>query len=329
MEMPAIVEVNDLTKYFPVQRTFLDKLVSHQLDYVKAVDGISFEIERGSVFGLVGESGSGKTTTGRILARLEEPTAGKVMFNGQNLLALKGSELRRFRKHIQMIFQDPSASLNPRMKIGVALGHGLQIQGVGDSSQIRKRVLNIMETVGLTPTETLYEKYPHQLSGGQKQRAVIARALVLEPEFVVADEPIAMVDVSVRALILELMMRLKDDLNLTYLFITHDLATAKYVCNAIAIMYLGQIVESGPSPEIFRNPLHPYTVALLSAIPVPDPKARKERMIPRGEIPSPINPPSGCRFHPRCPFVMEVCRRKEPKLVEVSPGHLAACHLAG
>jgi peptide/nickel transport system ATP-binding protein len=185
-----------------------------------------------------------------------------------------------------------------------------------------------METVGLAPAEALYEKYPHQLSGGQKQRAVIGRALILEPEFVVADEPIAMVDVSVRALILELMMRLKAELNLTYLFITHDLATAKYICDAIAIMYLGQIIESGPSAEIFKNPIHPYTIALMSAIPVPDPKARTERMIPRGEIPNPINPPSGCRFHPRCPFVMEMCRRTEPQLVEVASGHRVACHLA-
>lgn len=326
--MPPIVEVENLRKYFVVQRSFLDRLTARQLDYVKAVDGVSFEIERGSVFGLVGESGSGKTTTGRILARLEDPSDGQIMFDGRNLLSVKGAELRRFRKRIQMIFQDPSASLNPRMKIGYALGHGLRIQHMADAEGTKKRALEMMETVGLTPVEALYEKYPHQLSGGQKQRAVIARALILEPEFVVADEPIAMVDVSVRALILELMMGLKDKLNLTYLFITHDLATAKYVCDAIAIMYLGQIVETGPSVEIFKAPIHPYTIALLSAIPVPDPKARTERMIPRGEIPNPINPPSGCRFHPRCPFVMEVCRRNEPQLVEVAPGHRVACHLA-
>jgi peptide/nickel transport system ATP-binding protein len=326
--LPPIIEVEDLRKYFAVQKTFLDKLTARQLDYVKAVDGVSFEIERGSVFGLVGESGSGKTTTGRILARLEEPSGGKIVFDGRDLLAFKGSELRRLHKRIQMIFQDPSASLNPRMKIGDALGHGLRIQRLADSKEARKRVLGIMETVGLAPAEALYEKYPHQLSGGQKQRAVIGRALILEPEFVVADEPIAMVDVSVRALILELMMRLKAELNLTYLFITHDLATAKYICDAIAIMYLGQIIESGPSAEIFKNPIHPYTIALMSAIPVPDPKARTERMIPRGEIPNPINPPSGCRFHPRCPFVMEMCRRTEPQLVEVASGHRVACHLA-
>jgi len=322
----TILSVQNLKKYFPVQRTFIENLVKKETQYVRAVDDVTFNIDRGEVFGLAGESGSGKTTIGRLILRLAEPTAGKILFNGVDLESLQGEEFRRFRRKIQVIFQDPYASLNPRMKIGDAIGHPLEIHNVAKSREKRDKVLATMERVGLSPATTLYDKYPHQLSGGQRQRVAIARALILQPEFVVADEPIAMVDVSMRAMILELMMELKKDFGLTYLFITHDLATAKYVCNRIAIMYLGKIVESGPLQEVFSNPQHPYTEALLSAVPIPDPKADRKKLIPKGEIPNPINPPSGCRFHPRCPYAMPICSKDEPPLQETEKGHYVACY---
>jgi len=323
----TLVEVRDLKKWFPVQTGFVETLLARRLDYVRAVDGISFDILRGEVFGLAGESGSGKTTTGRLILRLVEPTEGEIRFDGQDILSLGDEEMRKLRRRMQIIFQDPYASLNPRMKIGEGIGHALEIHGIAHGAAKREMVINLMEKVGLTPAATLYEKYPHQLSGGQRQRAVIARALILTPELVVADEPIAMADVSVRALLLELMMRLKEEFDLTYLFITHDLATAKYVCDRIAIMYLGVIVEMGPLREVYAHPLHPYTEALLAAVPVPDPRARRKRALPRGEIPNPINPPPGCRFHPRCPYAERICSEEVPQLVEVVSGHMVACHL--
>jgi len=322
----TILSVQSLKKYFPIQRTFIENLVKKETQYVRAVDDVTFNIDRGEVFGLAGESGSGKTTIGRLILRLAEPTAGKILFNGVDLESLQGEEFRRFRRKMQVIFQDPYASLNPRMKIGDAIGHPLEIHNIAKNREEKDRVLAMMERVGLSPATALYDKYPHQLSGGQRQRVAIARALILQPEFVVADEPIAMVDVSMRAMILELMMELKKDLGLTYLFITHDLATAKYVCNRIAIMYLGKIVESGPLQEVFSNPQHPYTEALLSAVPIPDPKADRKKLIPKGEIPNPINPPSGCRFHPRCPYAMSICSKDEPQLQETEKGHYVACY---
>jgi len=320
------LSVQRLKKYFPVQRTFIESLVKREAQYVKAVDDVTFKIDRGEVFGLAGESGSGKTTTGRLILRLTEPTAGKIFFNGTDLISLEGEELRRFRRKMQVIFQDPYASLNPRMKIGEAIGQPLEIHNIAKNTEEKDRVLAMMERVGLSPANTLYHKYPHQLSGGQRQRVAIARALILKPEFVVADEPIAMVDVSMRAMILELMMELKKEFGLTYLFITHDLATAKYVCNRIAIMYLGKIVESGPLQEVFSSPQHPYTRALLSAIPIPDPKADRKKLIPKGEIPNPINPPTGCRFHPRCPYATPNCSKDEPQLQEMEKDHYVACY---
>jgi len=322
-----LVEVRGLKKWFPVQKSFIETFLARRVDYVRAVDGIDFEIKRGEVFGLAGESGSGKTTTGRLILRLVEPTEGQITFDGMDILSLDSKAMHALRRRMQIIFQDPYASLNPRMKIGEGIGHGLEIHGIAKGKLKRQMVLEMMERVGLTPAAVLYDKYPHQLSGGQRQRAVIARALILHPDLVVADEPIAMADVSVKALLLELMLELKREFNLTYLYITHDLATAKYICNRIAIMYLGKIVELGSLYEVYSHPLHPYTEALLSAVPVPDPRAQRRKVLPKGEIPNPINPPSGCRFHPRCPYAKEVCGIEEPRLVEVGTDHLVACHL--
>jgi len=320
-----MLTATDLKKYFPVERGFLDKMLTSHKRFVHAVDGISFSMSRGDILGLVGESGSGKSTTAKLCLKLVEPTSGQIAFEGTDLTALHGEELRRFRRNIQLIFQDPTASLSPRIRVGDAIRHALSFQGVGTPAQQVQRTREMLERVGLTPWSNFYDRYPHQLSGGQRQRVVIARALVLNPKFVIADEPIAMVDVSVRAQILELMLELKKEFDLTYLFITHDLAMANYVCRSIAIMYLGKILEMGPKEEVFGNPLHPYTLALLSSIPVPDPKAKLERMIPKGEIPSPIKPPEGCRFHPRCPYAQEICSEHEPQLEEIRTGHRAAC----
>jgi len=322
-----MLEVANLKKYFPVEKSFLDKLLTSQKRFVHAVDDISFSMDRGDILGLVGESGSGKSTTGRICLKLIEPTSGKIFFDGVELSKLHGEELRRFRRNMQMIFQDPTSSLSPRIKVGEAIRHALSFQGVGTPSEQIEKTRAMLERVGLKPWSNFYDRYAHQLSGGQRQRVVIARALVLNPKFVVADEPIAMVDVSVRAQILELMLELKKEFDLTYLFITHDLAMANYMCHSIAIMYLGKIVETGPKEKVFGSPLHPYTLALLSSIPVPDPKVKLERIIPKGEIPSPINPPNGCRFHPRCPHVKAICSQDEPQLKEIEKDHYAACHL--
>ncbi|MBW2061892.1 MAG: ABC transporter ATP-binding protein [Deltaproteobacteria bacterium] len=325
--MEALLTVSHLKKHFPLQRGLIENFLSKEKRFVRAVDGVSFSIEKREVLGLVGESGCGKTTTGRLILRLLTPTSGDVSYRGKSLFSYSKNEIGKMREKLQIIFQDPYASLSPRMTIGKAVGHPLGIHNFYRKAEIKEITLQIMEKVGLIPSVFFFKKYPHQLSGGQRQRVVIARALVTNPEFVVADEPIAMADVSVRAMILELMAQMKQEFDLTYLFITHDLATCKYICDRVAIMYLGKIVEIGPIKEVFENPAHPYTATLLAAVPVPDPKYRRIHPIPKGEIPSPINPPPGCNFHPRCHEPKSICFSQEPDLVEVEPGHWAACFL--
>ena len=324
----TLIEVRDLKKWFPVQSTFLDKVFSSQRQFIRAVDGVSFDIRRGEVFGLAGESGSGKTTTGRAVLRLTEPTEGTVRFSGIDLQSLEPETMREMRRWMQVIFQDPMASLNPRMSLGESISQGLRIHFPERVSEHKEITFEIMQKVGLSPAEFFYSKFPHQISGGQRQRVVIARALITKPDLILADEPIAMADVSVRVLLLDLMKELKEDFELTYLFITHDLATARYICDRIGIMYLGRIVELGELNEVYTYPLHPYTRALLAAVPVPDPHERRHEPMPEGEIPNPIDPPSGCRFHPRCPIAQELCSKVEPVQREMKPGHHVACHFA-
>ncbi len=328
-----LVDVSGLTKWFPLQTGFLANLFNGgEVPSVRAVDDVSFDIRPGEVFGLAGESGSGKSTVGRLVLGLLSPTKGTVKFDGMDLAELGEEELRRLRSRMQVVFQDPLASLNPRMTVGEAIGHPAEIHMPNLTPAARREnVFEMLDAVGMSPPEQFYDKYPHQISGGQRQRIVIARALITKPDLIVADEPIAMADVSVRALLLDLMMELKQEFNLTYLFITHDLATAKYVCDRIAVMYLGEIVEMGTLHDVFESPTHPYTRALLNAVPVPDPRHRRTEPMPHGEIPSAINPPSGCRFHPRCPIAHPgVCDVLDPTLRAREDGpsdHVASCHL--
>ena len=325
----VLVSLKNVKKWFPVRRGFLDNLLARgESEFVRAVDGVSFDIARGEVFGLVGESGSGKTTVGRLALRLLKPTEGQVIFDDIDISTHSTEELRVLRARMQVIFQDPMASLNPRMSVSDAIAHPLQIHHPEKVKEKEKIVHDVLEDVGLIPAHIFQKKYPHQLSGGQRQRVVMARALVTEPDLILADEPIAMADVSVRALLLDLMKRLKDEHNLTYLFITHDLATAKYICDRIGVMYLGKLVEVGQLAAVYGKPLHPYTQALMAAVPIPDPHRRRTQPLPRGEIPSPINPPSGCRFHPRCPIAKAECSEVDPEMRELEPEHYVACHFS-
>ena len=325
--MSEIMKVERLKKYFPVQKSFLEQLFARKMSYVKAVDDVTFSIKKREIFTLAGESGCGKTTTGRVIVRLLKPTSGTIYFNKEDITKLKGEKLRLLRRKMQIIFQDPYASLNPRMKLGDAVGHPLEIHGLAKGEEKKKMVLDVLNKVGLAPPEQFFSLFPHQLSGGQRQRAALARSIILKPEFIVADEPVSMIDVSLRTTIIDLMLDFRKELGLTYLFITHDLAVAKYISDKIAIMYLGKIIEMGSKERLFLNPLHPYTQALLSAIPVPNPKRKRKVVELAGEVPSAINIPSGCRFHPRCPYKKAECIEKEPQLMEIEEGHFVECHL--
>lgn len=323
----ALLEIHDLQVHFPLRGSFVDRLLGREAGSVKAVDGVSLELRKGEVLGLVGESGSGKTTLGRALLGLVDPTAGHVVFEGRDTTAMRESERRALRRRMQIVFQDPHASLNPAMDIGTAVGHPLKIHGLAtEKAEIESRVKEALERVGLVPAEQFMSKYPGDLSGGQKQRAVLARAVILSPHLLVADEPVSMLDMSVRAKILELMLELKSGLDLTYLYITHDLATAKFFCDRIAIMYLGRIVEIGPAESIYAQPKHPYTVSLLRAIPEPDPSRSVPRDLPRGEVPDAAVPPLGCSFHPRCPRAFEVCGWEARDLRDLLEARWASLH---
>ena len=320
----TILEVRDLRKHFPVKRGLLARTVGA----VRAVDGVSFSIAQGETLGLVGESGSGKTTTGRCVLRLVAPSAGEIRFEGIDLLALDAESMRRMRRHMQIVFQDPYGSLNPRMRVETLIGEPLEIHEPALSRADRRvRVGSIMERVGLSPE--LMRRYPHECSGGQRQRIGIARALATSPKFLVLDEPVSALDVSVQAQVINLLQDLQRDLGLTYLFIAHDLAVVEHISQRVIVMYLGRIMEAASRDDIYAHPLHPYTKSLLSAVPVPEPGAKKARVELRGDIPSPAAPPPGCVFQTRCPIAQERCRVEIPALVELSPGHQVACHFPG
>jgi peptide/nickel transport system ATP-binding protein len=304
---PVLVSIRNLKTYFPLRGSFGQRLLGREAGYVKAVDDVTLDLRKGEVLGLVGESGSGKTTLGRTILGLVRATEGEIVFDGREITNMPERELRAIRREMQVVFQDPHASLNPAMTVEESVGHPLQIHKFAKGADLRRRVAAALDTVGLSPPEQFMDKYPSDLSGGQKQRAVIARAIILNPRLLVADEPVSMLDMSVRAKILELMLYLKRELDLTYLYITHDLATAKFFCDRIAILYLGRVVELGPSEAIYEAPKHPYTKALLRAIPEPDPRRTVPRDLPKGEVPDAAHPPLGCSFHPRCPLAFEVC----------------------
>jgi oligopeptide transport system ATP-binding protein len=319
----VLLRVDQLKMHFPIMRG----VIRHQVGAVKAVDGVSFDVRRGETFGLVGESGCGKSTTGRVILQLYRATSGKVNFDGLELTELKAEEVRRLRPRMQMIFQDPYASLNPRLTVGQLISEPLEIHLGMSSRQRTERVRELLELVGLNPK--FDRRYPHEFSGGQRQRIGVARALALNPEFIICDEPISALDVSVQAQVVNLLEDLQEKLELTYLFIAHDLSMVRHISTRVAVMYLGKLMEMAPREELYENPLHPYTQALLSAVPVPDPvvEAKRERIILEGDVPSPASPPPGCVFNTRCPLAVEICRQEVPEYRQVRPGHFVACHL--
>ncbi len=317
-----LLEVRGLKKYFPIRKGLFSRVVGH----VKAVDGVSFTVREGEVLGLVGESGCGKTTTGRCILRLIEPTEGSIVFDGQEVTTLKRGALRSLRRQMQIIFQDPYSSLNPRLTVGSMLTEALTIHGLARGAAARDRVAELLRLVGLSPSHA--SRYPHEFSGGQRQRIGVARALAVKPRLIVADEPVSALDVSIQAQIVNLLRDLQRRMQLTYLFVAHDLSVVEHISDRVAVMYLGVIAELAPSADLYRQPRHPYTVSLLSAIPVPDPDRKRRRIVLKGDVPSPARPPSGCRFHPRCFMAREICAQQDPPLREVAPGHWSACHFA-
>ena len=319
--MPPLIEVTDLKKHFPIRKGILQRPAGA----VRAVDGVTFSINEGETLGLVGESGCGKTTVGRTVLRLVEPTSGEIKVRGQEISGLSKTELRPLRRLMQIIFQDPFSSLNPRIRVGEIVGEPLKVHGVGDKAERADRVAKLFQRVGLRPQQMT--NYPHQFSGGQRQRVSIARALALDPGFIVADEPVSALDVSIQAQVINLLMDLQQELGLSYLFVSHNLAVVEHISHRVAVMYLGRIVEYADKVALFANPQHPYTEALLAAVPLPDPSLVRTKQRVTGDVPSPINPPSGCHFHPRCPIAVARCKVEPPLLREVAPGHQAACHL--
>ena len=319
--MAELLQVRNLVKHFPVRRGFFRS----RQEYVHAVDGISFSLDAEQTMGLVGESGCGKSTAGRAILRLIRPTSGAVRFKGEDILAMETGRMMRVRRQVQMIFQDPFGSLNPRLTVERIVEEPLTTHRVGKTGERRERVAEILHTVGLLPEHMT--RFPHEFSGGQRQRIMIARALILQPELIICDEPVSALDVSVQAQIINLMVRLQRRYRFSYIIISHDLSVIRHVSHKVAVMYLGQIVEMAPAADLFRSPLHPYTLALLSAVPVPDPHRKRQRIILSGDVPSPLRPPAGCRFHPRCPQRMVVCERRAPAMRLIDPHHIVACHL--
>ncbi len=316
-----LLTVEDLRTYFPIRAGLLQRVVAQ----VKAVDGVSFSIREGETLGLVGESGCGKTTVARTILKLQKATGGSVFFDGEDVLSKRGRDLKALRRNMQIIFQDPYSSLDPRMPVGDIIAEGLYIHGMRDAKQRSSVVQAMLDKVGLNPYHA--HRYPHEFSGGQRQRIGIARALALSPRFIVLDEPVSALDVSIQSQILNLLRSLQAEFGFTYLFVAHDLSVVEHISDRVGVMYLGKLVEVTKRSELYANPLHPYTQALLSAIPIPDPRRQRQRITLTGEVPSPVNPPSGCRFHPRCPFVMDICKEVEPPLEQKAEGHWAACHL--
>lgn len=317
----VLLNVENLVKYFPIKAGFFKRVVNH----VKAVDGVSFQVHKGETLGLVGESGCGKTTTARAVLRLQEPTSGVVEFEGRNILKLSREEMRRQRRDMQIIFQDPYSSLNPRLTVGQIIGEPLLIHGIADGKGREKRVQELLEVVGLASYH--YRRYPHEFSGGQRQRIGIARALALNPKLIVCDEPVSALDVSIQSQVLNLLEDLQSEFDLTYMFIAHNLSVVRHISDRVGVMYLGRLAELAASQELYSDPLHPYTQILLSAIPQPNPRRQRERITVSGDVPSPIDPPSGCRFHTRCPYAESICKEEVPEWREVRPEHFVACHI--